>query len=106
MMKKALISRKHKANLFKLQLMPCFKPTIKKNKGESIMLKKIVLSLVILSALICVSSCAKETKELTCDSCGKKVEVEADSKMEEDWILFCEECGEPDITFENPFEQQ
>ena len=26
--KKALIDRKHKANLFKLQLMPCFKPTI------------------------------------------------------------------------------
>ena len=35
MMKKALINRKHKANLFKLQLMPCFKPTIKKTKEKA-----------------------------------------------------------------------
>ena len=34
MYKKELIDRKHKANLFKLQLMPCFKPEIQKYKNR------------------------------------------------------------------------
>ena len=69
------------------------------------MLKKTIAVLVIITLALFTASCTKETKELTCDGCGKKVEVEIDSNMTEEWIIFCEECGEPEITFENPFEQ-
>ena len=27
-----------------------------------------------------------------CDRCGKEVVLPADSKITEDWILFCKEC--------------
>ena len=61
------------------------------------MKKTIVLALMMLLALSCFSACKGETKTLTCDDCGKLVEVEADSNMTDEWILFCEECGEPEI---------
>ena len=43
--------------------------------------------------LLCFAGCG-ETKMLHCDKCGKEVEVQADSNMEEDWTLFCEDCHE------------
>lgn len=61
------------------------------------MKKTIVLALMMLLALSSLSACKGETKTLTCDGCGKLVEVEADSNMTDEWILFCEECGEPEI---------
>ncbi len=61
------------------------------------MTKRLISTLLILTALVCFSSCAGETKTLTCDGCGKLVEVEADSNMTDEWILFCAECGEPEI---------
>ena len=61
------------------------------------MLKRAITLLVMLTLAFCMASCAKETKELTCDGCGKTVEVDAKSNMEDDGILFCEECGEPDV---------
>ena len=69
------------------------------------MLKKIVLALVILSFVLCTVSCKKETRQVTCDGCGKLVEIDADSNMTDEWILFCKECGEPGIDIENPLEQ-
>ncbi len=64
------------------------------------MLKKAVLSIIILSFALCAVSCKNETKELICDGCGKVVEVEADSNMTDEWIIFCGECGEPEISYE------
>ena len=61
------------------------------------MLKKAMILLMVLALMLGMTACAKETKELTCDGCGKTVMVEADSNMDEDWILFCEECGEPGV---------
>ena len=61
------------------------------------MLKKATILFVILALVTCMSACGKETKELTCDGCGKTVAVEADSNMDDSWILFCEECGEPGV---------
>ena len=61
------------------------------------MLKKIILTIAILSCFLCLTACSTEKKQLTCDGCGKTVEVSADSNMEENWIIFCEECGEPEI---------
>ena len=61
------------------------------------MLKKIILSLAILACILSTAACSGEKKQLTCDGCGKVVEVNADSNMEEDWIIFCDECGEPEL---------
>lgn len=51
----------------------------------------LVFALLMLCALLC--GCG-EKKELTCDNCSKKVFVDADSNMEEDWAIYCEECNE------------
>ena len=61
------------------------------------MLKKFILLFMALFCALSVTACSGEKKQLTCDGCGKTVEVGADSNMEEDWILFCEECGEPEL---------
>ena len=61
------------------------------------MLKRAITFLLILTLAFCLASCGKEKKELTCDGCGKTVTVDAKSNMEEDWIIFCEECGDPAI---------
>ncbi len=50
-----------------------------------------LLALVLLLMSLC--SCG-ETKTVTCDRCGKTIELNADSKIEEDWIVFCKECEE------------
>ena len=62
------------------------------------MFRNIVVCILILSMSFVFASCKKETKKLTCDGCGNVVEVEADSNMTDEWILFCEDCGDPGIT--------
>ena len=42
-----------------------------------------------------LTACGKKT--LHCDLCGK--EVSADSNMDEDWIIYCEEC-EPELNMD------
>ena len=64
------------------------------------MLRKTFFLLALIIAMLCMASCEKDPKELTCDGCGKTVEVEADSNMTDEWILFCSECGEPEIVYE------
>ena len=61
------------------------------------MLKKIILIMAILSCILCLTACSGKKIQLTCDGCGKAVDVDADSGMEEDWIVFCEECGDIEI---------
>ena len=61
------------------------------------MLKKIIFSILAILTIFIICSCEKDTRTLSCDGCGKLVEVEADSNMTDEWILFCEECGEPEI---------
>ena len=56
------------------------------------MKKTIVLPLTCL-LMLGLAACNKVT--LHCDGCGK--EVAADPKMDESWIIFCEDCGEPEI---------
>lgn len=61
-------------------------------------MKKILIALMAALTLFVLASCGEtETKTLTCDGCGKDVEVEADSAMEEEWIVFCEDCGDIDV---------
>ncbi len=55
-------------------------------------MKKIVLIISALLLLLSFAGCSANTKTLTCDNCGKEVKVAENNKMEEDWIVFCEEC--------------
>lgn len=45
-----------------------------------------------LGVLLTLSACG-EGKILHCDHCGREVRAEADSNMEEDWIIYCGECN-------------
>lgn len=51
-------------------------------------MKKIIL--VLLAALLAASMLACGKVKLHCDGCGK--EVYGDSKMDESWIILCEDC--------------
>lgn len=60
------------------------------------MLKKFVLILLGLCLILGLMACKSDvaTKTVHCDACGKAVEIEADSNMEEDWINYCAACNE------------
>lgn len=58
-------------------------------------MKKRIVSVVFAMLVLLSTLCGcGEKKELTCDHCGKKVETSAKSNMEEDWLIYCEECNE------------
>jgi hypothetical protein len=54
-------------------------------------MKKLLGLTLILALLALLPSCG-EKKILHCDGCGREVEVAASSRMEEEWIVFCEDC--------------
>ena len=50
---------------------------------------------LLLGLALCLGLCAcGAERTVHCDSCGKEVQVDADSNITEDWILFCKECEE------------
>ena len=55
------------------------------------MMKKLLCFVMALSFLFAMG-CA--TKTLHCDGCNKEIEVKESSAMEEDWIIYCDECNE------------
>lgn len=56
------------------------------------MLKKVFVFLLVFTLFSCTACGA--SKILHCDSCGEEVQVKESSNMEEDWIIYCEECNE------------
>ena len=54
--------------------------------------KTLALLAAVLILITMLAGCARETKTLHCDRCGKAVKVDADSNMDEDWILYCSKC--------------
>ncbi len=56
-------------------------------------MKKLSIILLVSFILLSLSACGK-TKILHCDGCNREVKVKQDSNMEEDWIIYCEECNE------------
>lgn len=56
-------------------------------------MKKLLCILMVMSFVAVLGGCA-EPKILHCDHCGKEVEVEKSSEMEDSWIIYCEECNE------------
>ena len=56
------------------------------------MLKKVLIILSVLALLLSLAACGA-AKILTCDGCGAEVKVKESSNMEEDWIIFCDNCN-------------
>ena len=52
---------------------------------------KLKYLIALLFALLMLTACG-ETKTVTCDGCGKTIEIEANSNITEDWIVYCEDC--------------
>lgn len=52
---------------------------------------KTKLLLILLAAFLLLTGCG-ETRTVTCDGCGETLEIEADSNMDDSWIIYCEEC--------------
>ena len=51
------------------------------------------LLIALLAILLVLPGCAK-TKTVTCDGCGKQQQIDAGSKMDDSWIIYCKECEE------------
>ena len=58
------------------------------------MFKKIILIISALLFILSFASCSAATKTVTCDNCGKEIEVAENSNVNENWGIFCEECEE------------
>ncbi|MBR5524705.1 MAG: hypothetical protein IKU51_05530 [Clostridia bacterium] len=56
-------------------------------------MKKTWCFLVVLMILLTVVGCGSK-KTVHCDHCQKEVLIDEDSNMEEDWIIYCNECNE------------
>ena len=50
---------------------------------------KFLMALMI--ALLMLTGCGGK-KTVTCDGCGKTIEIKASSNMDDGWIIFCENC--------------
>ena len=55
---------------------------------------KKILSVILVAVLLLSLTACGEKKILHCDRCGVEVNVDADSNMDEDWAIFCNECNE------------
>lgn len=54
-------------------------------------IKILLITAVLFAAL--PSGCG--TRIVHCDNCGKEIKVKVNSNVTEEWILFCDECGDP-----------
>lgn len=57
------------------------------------MIRNIAAMLAALTLLALLAGCGG-TKIVHCDHCGDEIELAADDKIEEDWIVFCKTCEE------------
>ena len=55
-------------------------------------MKRLIAALLLVLVLLGLAACGGETRIVHCDRCGKEVVLPADSKITEDWIVFCKEC--------------
>lgn len=59
---------------------------------KSTMWVKTVSILIALPVVFSMLAGCGATKTVTCDGCGKPQEIEADSNMDDSWIIYCDEC--------------
>ena len=55
-------------------------------------MKFVPVLILCLALMLSLFGCGKEPKLLHCDGCGKDLTVDADSNMDEDWIVLCPQC--------------
>ena len=55
-------------------------------------MKKFFTLAVTLLCLVALLAGCGERKTVTCDGCGKEQKVEPGSKMDDSWIVYCDEC--------------
>jgi len=58
------------------------------------MFKKTILIIFSVLLILSFAGCSAATKTVTCDNCGKEIEVAENSNANEDWGIFCKECEE------------
>jgi len=63
-------------------------------------MKKLCIVLVLLLLLSAVTGCGGK-KEVTCDHCGATIELDKDSNITDEWIVFCKTCEE-ELFADNP----
>ena len=64
-------------------------------------MRKLIAALLgTIVVLLALTACG-ETKIVHCDHCGAEILLDADDKITEDWILFCEACEE-ELFGDNP----
>ncbi len=56
-------------------------------------MKKMICFLLAVCLVFALTGCIK-TKTLHCDYCQKEITVKENSNMNEEWIVYCEECNE------------
>ncbi len=56
-------------------------------------MKKSLCFLLAACLLFALTGCGK-TKTLHCDSCNKEVKTYEKSEMDDDWIIYCNDCHE------------
>lgn len=54
------------------------------------MKKRMLCLLLILIWILTLASCGKKT--ITCDNCGKEMQVSAKANITDEWIVYCSEC--------------
>ncbi len=57
-------------------------------------MKRLLAIVLLIVALLSLAGCG-EPRIVHCDRCGVEIELDANSNITEDWIVFCEDCGEP-----------
>ena len=58
------------------------------------MTKRILALVIVLALMLTLAACGGEKRIVHCDHCGDEVKIDADSNMEEDWIIYCGPCNE------------
>ena len=53
-------------------------------------MKKKIICLLVVVLLLSLVGCGKRT--VTCDNCGKDIQVPASSNVSDEWILYCGTC--------------
>ena len=53
-------------------------------------MKKIMCLLLALVLLLTLFGCGKKT--VTCDGCGTEIDVTGNSKVTDEWIVYCKDC--------------
>ena len=64
------------------------------------MMKKLICALLAVLMLLSMTACGPK-KPVHCDACGEAVEIEADSNMTDEWLIYCGPCNE-ELFGDNP----